>query len=370
MEKLKYYIFLILLTACLTLPVSQAQDNNCMTVAIANSVPWSQYDKEQEADKRQPSGFNIDLWHQIKKDLHLCSQWYYSEDMKDAILAVNTNKADIGLVNFPASNVLQLGLQTATVKEYTTTHIVKQVLSDLASNLSWKILWIALSVLAITAFIRWAVDRLQPKEYRRFHRNFIKEFLGVIWWNINLIIGWEGFDTSRGIALFFDFTWHILGMVMFGALLSILTVSFSLAASGNQIHKQDDVDGKTVAILKDSSYIKHYLKQRDPHTEFIEVDNLKQGFQLLETFKIDALVHNSVELRNFFKGRYDSAVNIRLLPSVINYQQYGIIIDPNNAYQSAIVDSLARYNKAQGLESSLIERLSNKWGITLETKNF
>ncbi|MCV6638996.1 transporter substrate-binding domain-containing protein [Candidatus Albibeggiatoa sp. nov. NOAA] len=342
-----------------------------MTVAITNSVPWSQYDEKQTIDTRQPSGFNIDLWQNMAEDLRLCSQWQYNQDMKQVILSVNTNKADVGLVNFPASNVLQLGLQTATVKDYTTSHIVKKVLSDLTSSLSWKILWIVILALLVSSFIRWVVDRFQPQDFRRFTRSFIRDLPGVTWWNVNLIIGWEGVDTSRGLALFFDLVWHILGMVLFGAMLSILTVSFSLAASGNQIHKQEDVDGKTVAVIKDSNHIKHYLKQRDPNTEFIEVDNLKQGFELLETFKIDALVHNSVQLKNFFDDHYGNGqANIRLLPKVINYQQYGIIIDPNNAYKEAIVDLLAKYNKAQGLDISLIESLSNKWGITLETESF
>ncbi|MEK7990437.1 MAG: transporter substrate-binding domain-containing protein [Thiotrichaceae bacterium] len=341
-----------------------------MTVAITNSVPWSQYNEEQEVDKRQPYGFNIDLWHEVEQQLNLCSQWHYSENTKDVILTVSTDKADVGLINFPASNVLQLGLQTATVKEYTTGYMVKRVFTDLTSYLSWNILWIIMGILGVATLIRWIVDRFQPKEHRRFHQSFIKDFLKVLWWNMNLILGWEGVDTSRGLALFFDLTWHILGMVLFGALLSILSVSFSIAANGNQIHKQEDVNGKTVAILKGSSYTKNYLNQHDSHTELVEVDSLEQAFNLLKIFQVDAIVHNSVELRNFFKDNYNDNANIRLLPSIINYQQYGIIINPKNAYTNAITDTLSSYDNARGLDISFIEYLSNKWNITLEANSF
>lgn len=357
---ISFFIFAYLFSSLVSAQNSQA----CFKVAIANSPPWSQYDDENE---RYPSGFNIDLWQQIEKDLRLCSEWHYADDMKDIIIAAATNKVDVGLVNFPASDALQLGLQTATVKEYTTTHIIKKVMSDLTSHLTWKMLWIALLVIIIATIIRWIVDRFQPQEYRRFKRGLLKEFLEISWWNINLIIGWEGFDASRGLALFFDFAWHILGMVLFGALLSILTVSFSLAASGNQIQKQPDVDGKVVAVLKETNYVKHYLRQRDSTTQFIEVDDLSQAFELLTTFKVDAVVHNSVELAGFFKQNYDNTdANIRLLPKVVNYQQYGIIINPQNAYKEAIEERLAKYKQIRGLEASIIESLSNKWGITLQ----
>ncbi len=367
MEILKHYIFLFSIILMPSLAQAQQQNNEslCFNVAITNSFSWTQYDIEQTPDKRQPFGFNIDLWQQMEQDLRLCSNWQYNDDMKQVILSVQNNQADIGLVNFPTDSVLQLGLQTATVKEYTVTHIIKKVLSELTATLSWRILWIAISVLMIAALIRWIVDRFQPEEYRRFQRNFFKESLRLLWWNVNLIVNWEGFDTSRGAALLFDFAWHISGMILLGTLLSVLTVSFSLAASGNQIHKQEDVDGKTVAILQNADYVKHYLKQRDRNTKLVEVDNLEQAFELLITFKVDAVVHQSVELNNFFDQFYNEKQNIRLLPSIVNYQQYGVIISPDNAYKNAILELLDKYNRSHGLEASLIERLSNKWRISL-----
>ena len=369
MEKFKYVTLLIFASIWLFSPLTQAQDNtdsHCFNVAIANSLPWSQYDEALPPEQRQPSGFNVDLWQQVETDLNLCSQWYYAKDMTDIIVAVNTGKVDVGLVNFPASSALQLGLQTATIAEYSVAQIAKQTVVKLTSYIPWRIVLMVFSGLFILACIRWFIDRFQPEEYRRFKRNFFRDYFEVVWWNINLVIGWEGFDTSRGIVLVFDFILHIIGLALLGSLLSILAVSLSLEASNKTIYTQEEVDGRVVAVMKDSPYVKHYLKQRSPYTKFVEVDTLQQGFDLLRTYKADALVHNSIELKSYYSQQNLEELNIKLLPTLFNYQQYGIILEPDSVYQDAISEQLARYNEPQGLEASFISRLSKTWGILVK----
>lgn len=365
-----YKLFILVLLIgwiVIWMPFTSLIAQDTLTVAITPSTPWVIFDATTPPESRTPSGFNIDLWTALAKGLNVETLWLYKDNTAAIFKAVKAHKADVGLVNFPPSTV-KLGLQVMVLTEHNLWQVIVQSVKKLSQLLSLKMVLVPLLLFLVAANLRWVLELLSRREHRKFSSNY---FLGVYeatWWNFSLLMDWDA--SGRGLARLFDLFWHFLGLVLLGGFVGLMSAAFTLESVNEQIKKVEDIDSKQVAVLEDALYVQRYLRQRDEATEFVVVKNLQEAVRLLLDMEVSAVVHKGIELERLAKQinnniREGEQPKVRVLPQIVNRQQYAIVVADKSPHAVAIGELIARFDQPQGLEESLAKRLSSKWKLTL-----
>ncbi len=333
-----------------------------ITVAITPSTPWVSFDSNVSVESRIPSGFSIDLWTSIAKELNVQTRWLYQESTAAVFQAVKAQQADVGLVNFPPSTT-KLGLQVMVLTETKMWQVIVQAVKQLIQQIPSRLILIVFLVLLGFAIVRWILDRFSARESRQFSGHFLLGVYDAFWWNIILLLGWENEGGNRTIGKIFDLAWHLLGLLLLGTFMGMLTASFTLESVEQQIKKIEDIDGKQVAVLEDAPYAQRYLQRRDNTTEIVLVKNLQEAAQKLINMEVNAVVHKGIELEQLAQQINKNDNQVRVLPQVVNQQQYAVVVPNAHPHADSINTLLTRFDQPQGLEESLAKRLFAKWKI-------
>ncbi|MGF1527124.1 MAG: hypothetical protein ACFCBW_10070 [Candidatus Competibacterales bacterium] len=340
------------------------QTTQPVTVALTSSPPYSLFDAEVAPAERDPRGFNIDLWQATAEALDLNTQWRYLDSTVGVLKAVKAGEVDVGLVNFPTATV-KIGLQVMVRTQQPIWQVVLQSIRGLLREISPQVLWTPLMILVGAAHLRWILDRLQPKAKRLFPGNYFKGVYEAGWWNISILLEWEGSRASAGLARTFDFIWHLSGLVLLSGLIGVLSAAFTLESVNDVIQDVEEIDGRPVAVVASNPQAADYLRRRYPATDIRPLDDLDAAIDALLAAEVDAVVHNGALLRQRAEA-LNAPVDtprVTVLPPVLNLQRYGVVTADDHPLADSIAGLMTTFNQPQGLEESLVRRLAAKWQL-------
>lgn len=338
-----------------------------LTVAVSAAPPWVQYNAERPPEARTPAGFNIDLWQAVADNLDVDTRWLYRDSVAEVIQTVKAGEADAGLVNFPPSG-MKLGVQFMVLSEQSMGQVILQSITKLLKNISLEVLWVPLLIFLGAGIVRWLLDRRQPPEYQRFPRSFFRGgWYEACWWNISLLVDWEGADASRGLARYYDLFWHLSGLVLLSGLIGVLSASFTLESINERIDTVEDIKGKAIAVPAEAVPIHNYLRRRDETGQLVPVQTLEEAAQRLLATEVQAIAYHSAALQMLAKRLNVAGEDprVRILPGTFNRQHYAVMVAAAHPHAVAIAEQVARFDRPHGLEESLAKRLAAKWQVDL-----
>lgn len=323
-----------------------------INVAIAHSPPWIILEENQE-----PKGFSIDLWQWMAEDIGLNTQWIYQNGLSETLVSVKQQHADIGLVNYPTTNI-SLGLQVATLSKPNLMITAKRIYNALKENIKPQMILYPLLVFLAMSIFRWLVDRFSKEP--SFSKNFFIGIYEAFWWTGSLLIQWDGPSANKGFARLFDFSWHMIGLLLISGFVGVLTSALAFESLGKNINSQEDLIGKQIAVLADKQAIVQELQ-----ANATIVNSLEEAKTLLLNGKVDVIIDSSKKIQYFTEihNQKPKAIALSVAPFTIKQPKFGFILPSNSPYQAKIQQAFTHAQQVKGLDPSPYQQFIKKWKI-------
>lgn len=347
--------------AASSLPEEEPKES--LVVAISPTAPFVMYEQERSEAERQPRGFNIDLWNALAEQLGSETRWSYHDRVDGVFRAVHFGEADAGLVAFPPG-ALSLGLQVMVLESQSPLHMIKRAAKKFVAELSAEVFIIPLLIFFGAGNVRWVIDRIGPREQRKFPGNY---FFGVgeaSWWNLCLLLEWEGTGEKTSLARTYDLLWHLGGIVLLSSFIGLLTATLTLESVNEKVEELDDLQGREVALPNEESFegVLRPLRLGERHA----AESLDEAVQQLIDGEISAIIDSSSAIQA--KAREINAaggVQVRVLPELLNEQRYAVVMLPDHPRQADVDRLLSQIDLPRGLQPSLANELAGKWQVSV-----
>lgn len=232
-----------------------------------------------------PSGFSIELWQLVAKELGHRSTFTSHDSFADMLSALETGDADVAVANISITaqreevldfshSIFDSGLQIMVHKQAETTSIW----SILARR--DLLLSIALAFLALAAggMLMWAMERrAQPYFDRPAHEALFPSF----WWALNLVVN-GGFE-ERVPRSFFGRVFGVLLVISSLFIVSVfvakITAIMTVSAIQGSINSVNDLYGKEVGTIEGSTSAGYLGRREIDYRGFADLDALIDGFE-------------------------------------------------------------------------------------------
>ncbi len=361
-------VSLLLLTFFFWLPLSSSAGET-LKVGVKLSEPWVMYDPAVAEDKRQPTGFSIDLWTAVADKLGMQTEWVYFDTTKALVAAAADAEVDAAIsaitvtaqreasVDF-SNSMYELGLQIMVAPEFQQSNPFGIMFRELGQLFSWQAALFFLFILFITANLRLWADRYKTVE-PAFPRAYVPGIREALWWGVTMLLTWET-PHSRGLARVIDLTWHLMGLILLSILTAVVTSALTAQAVSGTIGSEKDLPGKrVVAVATDAP--RTWLEQNG--IAVTPVDTIEAGMARVRNGEADALVHDGPRLK-YLANQLNQAEGRKVLavvPALFNPQNYGIAFPESSPLREQVNRALLQLRESQDGKVSLHKDLQDKW---------
>ena len=342
-----------------------------LKVGVKLSEPWVMYDEKSPPAQRQPTGFSIDLWNAIAKELGTQTEWVYFDSMPNLIKAAQNNQVDAGIsaitvtrereaqVDF-SNSMYELGLQIMVAADSSPNPLLV-AFDEMRKLLSWKVLLILCGLVIIFAHVRWLVDKpVATDEEASFAPDYRHGIGQAAWWAATMFITWDT-PPRRGLARLVDLVWFLMGFLSLGILSSVITAALTAQNITSNIQSVNDLFDKRVAAVATDAP-SEYLQKLGINP--VPVANLAEGIQKVANGEVDALVHDGprlVYLADAYNKDAEPSKAVMVLPASFNPQIYGIAFPTKSHWIEPVNEALLKLREAKGSTESVHQALRKQW---------
>ncbi len=350
--KNRYFLSLLVLMIGM-LPASVFGNDN-LVVGTIERPPFMFY------TDGQPSGFSVELWEQIAREIPVTYRWQPHQrfsDMVDETVAGRNNLA-IANISITAERekiadfsqpIFQSGMAIAVKSGGRRSFI----------SLFWDsgiLLFIAgaFVVLLIIAHILWFFER-NVVDAR--HDYFRDSYLGGVWdafWWAFVIMTMGGFENEvphKKFSRFLAMIWILISLFFISTLTAKITTALTVAELQTGIESYRDLSGKRVGVTIGSSHQKflssHGISPRG-------YESLEQLYEDLNKGKLDAIVADFPILSYY--ANHDGAGWLKIAGEPFNLESFGILLPEDSSLVEEIDVALLKIR-----ENGSYEKLLNRY---------
>ncbi|MEH1943984.1 MAG: transporter substrate-binding domain-containing protein [Nostoc sp.] len=311
-------------------------------------------------DKGELSGFSIDLWRSIAKQIDVESKFIEYSSVPELLSAIKDNKANLGIAaisitaerqqNFDFSlPILAGGLQIMVRNSETNDSAFPNILQLFFSTSLLQVIGVALVLIVVAAHIIWLSERhhkdgMIPKPY----------FPGIFkacWWAA-ATLATQADEMPKGVlGRLVGIVWMFIGVLFAAYFTASATTSLTVQQLQGDIRSIDDLPGKVVATTAGSTAAA-YL--REHKISVLEVNKIEQAYNALQTKKADAVVFDAPVL--LFYAANEGKGKVQIVGSILREESYGIILPNNSPYRKPINQALLSLK-----ENGTYQSLYDKW---------
>jgi polar amino acid transport system substrate-binding protein len=279
------------------------------------------------------SGFSIELWENLARELDLDSSFKVYPNVKDLLTAVEEKQMDVGIAAITINSeraqrvdfsypIFSGGLQIM-VRHPRLERSTWSFSRDLISSALPKLLALIVLIIAAMAHVVWLIERFHHDPI--ISRAYFPGIFQALWWTATGLVG-QADTVPKGIpakliALFWMFA--SVGLVTY------FTAAFTTALTVQQLQGSiqglADLPGHTVATTAGSTAAK-FLQGRKIKT--LEWDSLEEVYAALMDREADAVVFDSGVLA--YHANHDGKNLVKLVGEVFKPEDYAIAVSPDN----------------------------------------
>ena len=308
---------------------------------------------------RQLTGFSIDLWEALAKELKVDFSWIEFKTANELLAAVEHGEADVAIAaitmtperdkivdfSYPFfDSGLQIMVRTQEEESFLGS------LESIASPAVRKFFGAAIAILFVLANILWLIER---RNNPRFQRGYVRGILEGLW-GVTLIIatGEHGDRDAPGVVkrLTVGCMW-LLGIVLIAQFTATVTSLQTVHHLRSNIQGPGDLPGKTIAT-KAGTAVADYLDQLD--LPYVELNNGEQGCTMLLKGQVQAIVFDAPTL-HYWAGRCGKG-RLQVVGPLFRLQKYGIAVAAGNPLRKQINEALLTL-----YENGTYEEIHRKW---------
>lgn len=341
-------IFYLIALICVITPAARAQT---LSIATVSRPPFSMVEDGQD------TGFSIELWGALAKDLDLEFQVNRIEKFGEMLDLIRSGESDAAIANISitasretemdfSQPIFESGLQLLMKSDH------RSDLSLLRAVLSREMLGaIALAFLLLlgSGMLMWRFER-DKQPY--FDKPAKEALFPAFWWALNLILngGFEERVPRSAFGRIFGVFLVISSLFLVSVFVAKITAVLTVDAIQNNVNSVSDLNRQIVGTI-DGSTASGYLDGRNlTYRGFANLDDLLLDF---EAGSLDVVLFDAPILA-YYANNSDGAATI--IGSVFHRENYGIALPSGSPLAESINQSLLRLR-----EDGTYDTLYRKW---------
>ena len=310
------------------------------------------------------SGFSIDLWQMVEKQLGVQSDITVLPNVTELLQAVEAGKGDVAIaaVTITADREQRMdfshpffrsGLQIM-VPSNDMGMIAKafSVIKGMFGSQNFRFALLALAVLVLgTAHIMWLVERRKNPDFTRSYPLGLWD--GVYWTMVTISTVGYGDKTPKShsgkvIALVLI----VFGYIVFAWFTATISSAMTVSRLEGEIRGPEDLGGKRIATVRGSTseaYLQHL-----PAVQIKAVETIDQAYRALKMGQVAALVYDYPVLSYYAQGNEQD--NVRLTGPIFQREPYGVVFAEGSKWREPVNQALLQLS-----EQGDYDRIYLKW---------
>src|SRR5438309_8598438 len=247
-------------------------------------------------EKGQLTGFSIELWQEISKQLSVKSEFVVKPSVKELLDATRSKEADLAIaaISITADReidwdfsqpMFDAGLQILTPAEGTRTGIVAAIVAGVFSSAGLPILGLVLLIILVPAHLVWFFERRNSTGLLT-RPSYFPGIFEACWWAASTLATQADQMPRAALARIVAVIWMFASVVFIAYFTAAVTSSLTLQQLRGDISGPEDLPGKRVASVRGSTSM-DYL--RSHNIEAIEFTGVEEAFQAIQRGLADAV---------------------------------------------------------------------------------
>lgn len=312
-----------------------AQDLRLVTVT---RTPFSQVDNGED------TGFSIELWAAIARELGLSYQVERFDTFTDMLNEIESGRADVAAANISITADREARMDFS--QPIFSSGLRVMVPDDQTGGTIWSILWSRdLALAALAAFglllgggmLMWRFER-NAQEY--FKGEVREKLFPSFWWALNLVVngGFEERVPRTALGRVFATILVISSLFVVSIFVAHITSAMTVDAIQSSVGSVNDLYDKRVGTTSGST-ASAYLDQRElRHRGFDDLDTLLRAF---EDGELDAVIFDAPIL-SYYVNTEGAGIGALVGPVFLR-DNYGFALQSGSALREPINRTLLRF---------------------------
>jgi polar amino acid transport system substrate-binding protein len=307
------------------------------------------------------SGFSIDLWRAIERELGWNSTFVRKENVGALLEAVVNREADLGIAAISITSkreeiidfsqpMMDSGLQIMVRASASGGTPIRNMLNFLSSEGFFELLLVLAVLIFVPLPIIWLVER--PKGSQMIEaKTKVGAFFKSLWWTTTTLIG-QGTDTPMSIGgKLIAVTWMFVGLVFVSYFTGNITAALTVQKLESGISGPSDLYGRAVVTVKGTTSAQ-FLDQLGIANR--QEADVQAAFAAIATGKADAMIYDAPILQHYAATTGRGVVE--MAGPIFRPESYGIAFP----LQSPLREDVNRV-LLQLRENGVYRELYDKW---------
>lgn len=292
------------------------------------------------ADGDRLTGFSVDLWDAVAKQLGVAYRWVQVESVEELLAAVQNGQADVGIAGIsmtPAREqavdftlpVFNAGLRIMTSTRSSPT--IPNLIGLLFSSTLLKVLGLGLLVLMVIAHVIWLVERGSNEAIPKAYLPGIWE---SVWWTLAMFSTHEygAFEHTRARSKrLLAMVTVVISIILIAQFTASVTASLTVHHLSGYIHGAADLPGKRIATVAGTTGAEYLAGQ---HLTSVEVGHIDDACSLLEAGRVDAIVFDAPVL--LYHAASEGKGAVQVVGPTLKDEYYGIALPTGSPLRKQI----------------------------------
>jgi polar amino acid transport system substrate-binding protein len=307
------------------------------------------------------TGFSVELWHELSRQLKVNSDFVVKASVKDLLQVVKSKEVHLGIsavsitakreVDFDFSQpMFDAGLQILTPAQGSGNSLIGAIVAGIFSSSVLPIIGLVLLIILVPAHLVWFFERRNATGLLT-HRSYFPGILEACWWAASTLATQADQMPRTALARITAVIWMFASVVFIAYFTAAVTSSLTVQQLRGEINGPADLPGKRIASVKGSTSADYLQRQ---HIEVMEYANIEETYRALGEGKVDAVVYDAPVL--LYYASRDGKGKVQVVGSVFRKENYGIVFPPDSPYRKLVNEALLKIK-----EDGTYERLYTKW---------
>ncbi len=246
-----------------------------------------------------PEGFYAEIWDETADELGVEYDVAWVDSFDELLSEVDQGRADIAVAPLASTSereqkfdftspVISSGPQLGY---HTRIQPKSSILAALFSRQTLGVLLLILAGLLVIAHIIWIVERRTDAEDGDFHPSYFRGVWDGLWWAAVTVttVGYGDKAPRTVPGRIVALTAMLGSLIAVGAIVSQVTDILAEQRRESVVADLEDVDGRSVGVVKGSSFADYLDKQG---VDTVEFDRQQDIFEAVEAGELDLMVAN------------------------------------------------------------------------------
>ncbi len=306
------------------------------------------------------NGFSIDLWQELARVADLEYDFVIVDSVADQLDAVASNEVDVAIAAISVTQQREEEVDFSFSYFSSGLGILAHgtsnspMISALRSGeLTWPLLrlfGLLLLVIIVAGHVIWLLER---RRNAQFPTSYLPGVWEGIWWAAVTVttVGY-GDRTPLGRAgRVFALLWMFAGLFIIANFTAGVTTRLTVQQIQGVINGPQDLSGKVVVTVEDSTADTWLTENRIPHRTVELVD---EAYAMLEANDVQAVVYDFPVLRYYALNSGDGRAEV--VGSPFNQEDYGIALPTGSPLREEINRALLQLR-----EDGTYDRIYSRW---------